>query len=125
MVRRSLFVVMPLVPLALALSTLRSQDLELTPAIAELAPNTEKPGGIRLRNARQAPVEVELRTGTEAECDHGRVLGTKSLLPERTWTIRSSQPLCFRQTGTAGPGEPPRGWQRKTPNAGTIDEVTL
>lgn len=125
MVRRSLFAVVPLVPLALALNTLRMQDLEPTPTTVEPAPNTEKPGGVRLRNARQAPVEVELRTGTETECEKGRVLATMSLLPERTWTIRSSQPLCFRQTGTAGPDEPSRAWQRKTPSAGNIEEVTL
>lgn len=125
MAPRFLILAVPFVPVVLALiPPTPSAPSVQAPIVEQEAPRNE-PGGILLRNAKARSVEIELRTGLQTDCSVGRLLATKAILPGRTWTIHSSQPLCFRQTGTAGPGEPARTWQRKFTEGRKVEEVEL
>lgn len=125
MAPRFLILAVPFVPVVLALIPPTPSAPSLQAPIIVPEPARNEPGGILLRNAKERSVEIELRTGLEADCSVGRLLATKAIQPGRTWTIHSSQPLCFRQTGTAGPGEPARMWQRKITESRKIEEVEL
>lgn len=115
----------PLVPVLLALITTAPRDQAEPASVVEESPHRLEPGGIRLRNLKDRLVEIELRTGLDADCSKGRLLAINAIPAGRSWTIHSSQPICFRQTGTAGPGEPARAWQRKVTERRTIEEVEL
>lgn len=93
--------------------------------VAAPAQPAAKPRGILLRNMGKAAVTIELRTGLASDCEQSRVLVARTILPERTWGIRSSQPLCFRPAGEAGPGMSARPWARTMPERGTREEVEL
>lgn len=125
MAPRFLIFAVPFVPVVVALIPPTPSAQYVQGPVVELDAPQNEPGGILLRNAKARSVEIELRTGLEADCSVGRLLATKAILPGRTWAIHSSQPLCFRQTGTAGPGEPARTWQRKFPENRRVEEVEL
>jgi len=79
-----------------------------------------------LKNAGADPIRVEIRTGIAGDCGQGRLVTTKSVAAGRTWTIRSSQPVCVRREQVASDGRKSWGaWQRKAPRAGQREEVTL
>jgi len=100
---------------------------EASPAAAA-AQEWKVPGGVRLRNASKEAVRAELGIAVRGRCDGSHVvLGERTVPPGRTWSIRSSQPLCIRwEKEPPGGGERRMGeWEQKATAAGQVVEVVL
>lgn len=121
---RLYFLALPVIPALLLLVPLLPRDEDAASPPAAPMQDRADPGGILLRNESTGELEVELRSGAGGSCDTGRVLATQTVLPGSAWSIRSSQPLCYRRTDP-GPGQRTRDWARKVTTRGQVEEVVL
>ena len=71
--------------------------------------SSQTPSGILvLRNARWERVQVELRLGASRDCTANAAMGVRTLRRGQTWTVVSTEVVCWRRE--AVPGDAERRW---------------
>ncbi|MBI4421501.1 MAG: hypothetical protein HY560_11810 [Gemmatimonadetes bacterium] len=104
-------------PVLIALTLLASPTTLVRPAAA---------GTLILKNSRFEAVQVELRMGPSTDCAANPKVGTRTLKRDQTWTVVSSDVVCWRRELV--PGDVAQGWtawNRVQPTTGTKQEVEL